>query len=62
MLHLIDASVFVFRAYYSVPVSLADRDGNPVNAVYGFARFLIELLGRAGPAHVAVAFDESLTG
>ena len=61
MLHLIDASVFVFRAYYSVPASLADRHGNPVNAVYGFARFLVELLGRAAPIHVAVAFDESLT-
>jgi len=61
MLHLIDASVFVFRAYYSVPASLADRDGNPVNAVYGFARFLVELLGRAAPVHIAVAFDESLT-
>ena len=62
MLHLIDASVFVFRAYYSVPGTLADRDGRPVNAVYGFARFLIELLGRCEPSHIAIAFDESLTG
>jgi DNA polymerase-1 len=62
MLHLIDASVFVFRAYYSVPGTLADGEGRPVNAVYGFARFLIELLTRAGPSHIGVAFDESLTG
>lgn len=61
MLHLIDASVFIFRAYYSVPATLSDRDGQAVNAVYGFARFLVELLGRADPEHVAVAFDESLT-
>ena len=36
MLYLIDASVFIFRAYFSVPVDVADRDGNPVNAVHGF--------------------------
>ena len=56
----IDASVFIFRAYYSVPIDVADRDGNPVNAVHGFARFLGELLERELPVQIAVAFDESL--
>jgi 5'-3' exonuclease len=60
VLHLVDASVFIFRAYYSVPLEFADRDGNPVNAVHGFARFLGDLLERESPAHIAVAFDESL--
>jgi 5'-3' exonuclease len=60
MLYLVDASVFIFRAYYSVPVEVADKDGNPVNAVLGFARFLGELLERESPRHIAVAFDESL--
>ena len=60
MLYLVDASVFIFRAYYSVPVEVADRDGNPVNAVFGFARFLCELLERESPRHIAVAFDESV--
>ena len=60
MLYLIDASVFIFRAYYSVPIDVADRDGNPVNAVHGFARFLGELLEAEMPQHIAVAFDESL--
>ena len=60
MLYLVDASVFIFRAWFSVPVEFADRDGNPVNAVHGFARFLGDLLEREAPAHVAVAFDESL--
>ena len=41
-------------------LEFADRDGNPVNAVHGFARFLGDLLERESPAHVAVAFDESL--
>ncbi|HEX9707172.1 MAG TPA: 5'-3' exonuclease H3TH domain-containing protein [Steroidobacteraceae bacterium] len=59
--HLIDASFFVFRAYYSVGLEMTDGDGQPVNAVYGFGRFLGDLLEEAKPAHVAVAFDESLT-
>jgi 5'-3' exonuclease len=62
VLYLVDASVFVFRAYYSVPVSFTDRDGRAINALYGFARFVMELIGRASPAHIAIAFDESLTG
>ena len=60
MLYLVDASVFIFRAYYSVPLEFTDRDGNPVNAVHGFARFLCEMLQSESPTHVAVAFDESL--
>jgi 5'-3' exonuclease len=60
VLYLVDASVFIFRAYYSVPIDVTDRDGNPVNAVHGFARFLGDLLERESPGHIAVAFDESL--
>ena len=60
MLYLVDASVFIFRAYYSVPIEVADPDGNPVNAVHGFARFLGDLIQREAPEHIAIAFDESL--
>jgi DNA polymerase-1 len=60
VLYLVDASVFIFRAYYSVPIDVVDPDGNPVNAVHGFARFLSDLLQRQAPRQIAVAFDESL--
>ncbi len=60
MLHLVDASYFVFRAYYSVNPEMTDADGQPVNALYGFARFMGDLLERAGPEQVGVAFDQSL--
>ncbi len=60
-LTLVDASFFVFRAYYSVGLEMTDADGAPVNALYGFTRFLCDLLDRTKPAYVAVAFDESLT-
>ena len=60
VLYLIDASVFVWRAYHSVPIALVDPDGNPVNALHGFARFLGDLIERVRPVHIAVAFDAQL--
>ena len=59
--HLVDASYFVFRAYYSVGMEMTDVNDEPVNALYGFSRFLGDLLEEAKPAHIAVAFDESLS-
>ncbi|MFO0333869.1 MAG: 5'-3' exonuclease H3TH domain-containing protein [Pseudomonadota bacterium] len=61
MVYLVDASFFVFRAYHSMPADMADREGRPVNALYGFARFLADFLERTRAERVAVAFDESLT-
>jgi 5'-3' exonuclease len=61
MQYLIDASVYVFRAYYSMPDDMVDGDGNPINALYGFCRFLGDFIEQVNPEHVAVAFDESLT-
>ncbi len=58
--HLIDASPYIFRAYYSVPTRITAPDGRPVNAVHGFTNFLIQLL-KASPTHIAVAFDGRLT-
>lgn len=61
MLHLVDASVYIFRAWFSIPDSMTDPQGRPVNALYGYARFMCEFMRRAAPVHVAAAFDESLT-
>ena len=60
MVYLIDASVYIFRAWYSMPPDMRDADGNPTHALYGFARFLADLIEKRQPAHIAVAFDESL--
>jgi len=59
-LYLVDASMYVFRAWHSMPDEFHDADGWPTNAVHGFARFLLELLEREQPTHIAVAFDEAL--
>jgi len=59
VVYLIDASVYVFRAWYALPPDLRDADGHPTHAVYGFARFLCDLIERRQPQYLAVAFDES---
>ncbi len=59
--HLVDASPYIFRAFFSLPDSITDRSGEPANAVYGFAGFLIKLVETEEPTHLAVAFDRSLT-
>ena len=57
---LVDASLYIFRAWHSMPDEFRDADGWPTNAVHGFARFLLELLDRTKPQHIAIAFDEAL--
>jgi 5'-3' exonuclease len=60
-IHLVDASPYLFRAYFAVPESIVDPSGKPVNMVRGFAQFLLRYLKNEQPTHVGVAFDQSLT-
>jgi DNA polymerase I len=57
VIFLVDASVYVFRAWHSMLPDMRDRDGNPTHAVFGFARFIGDLIERVRPAYIAVAFD-----
>jgi DNA polymerase I len=59
--HLIDASPYIFRAWFSLPETMTAPDGHSVNAVYGFLNFLLRYLAEETPTHLALAFDESLT-
>ena len=59
-LYLVDASIYIFRAWHSVPDDFQNADGHATNAVYGFAHFICELLEQVAPANVVIAFDESL--
>lgn len=60
-LFLVDGSLYVFRAWHSMPADFVDVDGRPVNAVHGFVRFLCDLLERTAAEHIMVGFDGSLT-
>ena len=58
-LYLVDASIYIFRAYFSIPDTFVDHSGESVNAVYGYTNFLLELLEKR-PQYISFAFDESL--
>ena len=59
--YLVDASPYIFRAFFSIPDSMTDPEGRPINAVYGFAHFLRKLVAGENPSHLALAYDQSLT-
>jgi len=56
----IDASYFIFRAYHSMPPDMVDGDGNATHALYGFARFISDLMENVRPERIGIAFDHSL--
>jgi 5'-3' exonuclease len=61
--YLIDASIYIFRAWFSLPDRWHTQDGFPLNAVYGYAAFLLDLLEEVAAGQeviIAAAFDESL--
>ena len=56
---LIDGNSIAYRAFYALPEDLATTSGQITNAVYGFTRMLIKLLGDHHPEALAVAWDVS---
>lgn len=57
---LVDASIYIFRAYFSLPDHWHSDAGMPTSAVYGYGRWLMKLLDQQQPLNIAVCFDESL--
>lgn len=58
--YLVDASIYIFRAWFSFDDQFRDPQGRPTNACYGFARFLGDLLSEAEKAPVELTFDIAL--
>ena len=58
--YLIDASIPIFRYYFSMPDRWFSLEGNPTSAVYGYAHWLRNLLLKQQPKYIAACFDESL--
>lgn len=59
--YLVDASIYIFRAWFSIADEFSNSRNEPTNAVYGFTGFLCSLLEQTRAQHIGVAFDESLT-
>ncbi|MEZ4671499.1 MAG: DNA polymerase I [Anaerolineae bacterium] len=63
MFYVIDGYALAYRQFFALPVaSFSTRAGEPTNAVYGFARTLLDILQKEKPAYIAVSFDRGLSG
>ena len=58
--YLIDASIYIFRYYFSLPDNWWSKSEYPTAAVYGYVHWLIRFLKSTKATHVAACFDESL--
>lgn len=58
--YLVDASIYIFQAYFSPNLQIWSDDDRDLSAFYGFAQFLLRFLRQSRPVHIAAAFDESL--
>ncbi len=58
--YLVDASIYIFQAYFSPHLQVWAQDGRDLSAFFGYAQFLLRFLRQARPQQLAVAFDESL--
>lgn len=53
---IVDASSFIFRAYYAVK-HLSNKKGLPTNAVFGFANMILSILSELKPQYIAIVYD-----
>src|SRR3984893_2474799 len=56
-LFLVDGNNLAYRAFFALPEELATSDGQPTNALLGFANMLFKLLADYRPKGAAVAWD-----
>jgi DNA polymerase I len=59
-LYLVDSSIYIFKAWFSLPDTLVNQDGESNNAWFGFVDFMYQFLSAEKPRRVVFAFDESL--
>lgn len=53
---LIDANAIVHKAFYALPV-LTNREGEQINAIYGFSSILLKVIDELQPDYIAAAYD-----
>lgn len=54
---LIDGHHLMYRAYWAIPRTLTTKTGEQVNAVFGFASMLINILKKEQPEALVLCFD-----
>ena len=57
-LYLIDGHSLIFRMYYAfLRRPMINSKGEDTSILYGFTKYLLELIAREQPTHLAVMFD-----
>ncbi len=57
-LYLIDGHSLIFRMYYAfIRRPMINSKGEDTSILYGFTKYLLELIRKEQPTHIAVAFD-----
>lgn len=59
-IYLLDASIYIFQAYFSPYNDSVDEAGEDISAFVGFVQFLMSLYRRERPVAGAVAMDNAL--
>ncbi|MBI1278163.1 MAG: DNA polymerase I [Anaerolineaceae bacterium] len=63
MFYIIDGYALAYRQFFALPLnSFTTRTGEPTNAVFGFARTLMDIMQKNKPEYIAVSFDRGLSG
>lgn len=53
---IIDGNSYAYKVFFAIK-NLSNSKGQPINAVFGFARMLLKILKEKKPDYIAVAFD-----
>ena len=57
-LYLIDGHSLIFRMYYAfLRRPMMNSKGEDTSILFGFTKYLLELIAREQPSHLAVMFD-----
>ncbi len=63
MFYVIDGYALAYRQFFALPLAgFSTRSGEPTNAVYGFARTIMDIMQKHKPEYIAVSFDRGLSG
>src|SRR5262245_55929438 len=58
---LVDGYGLIFRAYHAIDPSMATSEGEQTNAVFGFARMLLDVIDGQKPDYAIVALEGGRT-
>jgi DNA polymerase I len=63
MFYVIDGHALAYRQFFALnAANFTTRAGEPTNAIFGFARTLLDILQKDKPDYLAVSFDMGLSG